>query len=87
MQKAAILRHALPANPRLQHHPQVFRICLQLGEVFSLAGDHRGAQIVSADSVLWVTQNGDVEDYVLQPGEHFGVSRPGRIVVEGMRRF
>ena len=42
-------------------------------------------QIVCAVGVLWITQAGDPEDYILERGERFTVTRSGRVVIQGMR--
>lgn len=85
MQNSASLRHPLPIGRRLGR-PEVFQVRLQYGEVFTLPGDHCGAQIASIESVLWVTQDNDRDDHVLQPGELFRITLPGRVVAEGMRK-
>ncbi len=85
MQNSATLHHRLPIVRRLQR-PEVFQVRLRYREVLSLSGDHRGVQIASIDSVLWVTQDNDPDDHVLQPGERFRIMRSGRVVVQGMRK-
>ena len=63
---------------------------LARGDVLVLSlGARRGQpclQVVSRDSVLWVTQDGDPNDRVLYPGERMTLcSSSGRAVLQGMR--
>ena len=51
--------------------------------LFKLSGDARGTQIVSAGGNLWVTQQGDSQDYLLRPGEEVKITRKGMILVQG----
>lgn len=85
MPNSVALRPVVPVHER-REQPKVFKISLRRREVSVLEGDLRGAQIACIDSVLWVTQHGDGEDYFLQPGERFTVTLPGRVVVQGMLR-
>jgi hypothetical protein len=85
MKSATTLRHPIPIHRQL-HGPRVLQIRLERREVAMLSGDQTGAQIVSVDSVLWITQEGDPDDHFLQPGERYHITGPGRVVIQGMRR-
>lgn len=58
-------------------------IYLTGNNIFKLSGDARGTQIVSAEGVLWVTQHGDSQDYLLHPGEKVTITLKGMVLVEG----
>ena len=54
-------------------------------EVLVLSDAACQLQILCGAGVLWITQDGDPEDYILERGERFTVTRPGRVVIQGMR--
>ena len=58
------------------------RLCAQVVE--RLAGIDRGDAIVVTQGTLWVTQEGDPQDYVISTGERFVASRHGAVVVEAL---
>ena len=58
------------------------RLCAQVVE--RLAGIDRGDAILVTQGILWVTQEGDPQDYVLSPGERFIANRHGSVVVEAL---
>jgi hypothetical protein len=56
--------------------------CLGQGEMLHFDGDQRGTVFHTLFGKVWLTQEGDPEDYMLLPGNEFAVSRRGRVVVE-----
>jgi len=44
-----------------------------------------GSTLLCDTGVLWVTQAGDYQDYVLLPGQKMKVTRRGKVLVEAMR--
>jgi Protein of unknown function (DUF2917) len=60
-------------------------VCLSRDQVFKMNGDKRGIQIACQEGNLWVTQADDPKDYVLRNGDRFIVTRPGLVVVQGVR--
>jgi hypothetical protein len=58
-------------------------IQLTAEDIFRLTGDARGTQISSAGGNLWITQQGDLEDYLLHPGENVKISRKGTVLIQG----
>ena len=60
-------------------------VCLSRDQVFKMTGDKRGIQIACQEGNLWVTQADDPKDYMLKDGDRFVVTRPGLIVVQGVR--
>jgi hypothetical protein len=59
-------------------------IHLNKHEVYRLDG---GGQVLvqALKGMLWVTQKGDGQDYILQPGEVFSAGADGLILIEGMK--
>jgi hypothetical protein len=64
---------------------EIVEIELAPRSVRRLNGDHRGLRIKCTGAALWVTQEGDPDDYCLSGGEQFTVTRPGPLVLQGMR--
>jgi hypothetical protein len=44
-----------------------------------------GSTLFCDTGVLWVTQAGDRQDYVLMPGQKMTVSKRGKVVIEALR--
>lgn len=58
-------------------------ICLAKGELFAVAeGDWR---LVCLSGALWLTRDGDQEDYILRAGDQFSVGRGDRAAVQALR--
>jgi len=58
---------------------------LRAGDLFCLTGDSRWRMIVCLRGVIWITQERDMQDYVLTSGEMFLVTLPGKVVVQGLQ--
>jgi Protein of unknown function (DUF2917) len=58
--------------------------CLGAQEIESLAGLQMGDSIICTNGVLWVTQEGDLEDYLLRKGEIFVSNSPGLVLVQAI---
>jgi len=59
-------------------------IMLNTGEIVCIDGDARNLTISCQSGKLWVTQSGDLNDYLVSPGENFVISRKGRIAVTAL---
>jgi Protein of unknown function (DUF2917) len=59
-------------------------ILLQRGEILVFQGERRGCTVQCGDGRLWVTQEGDFRDHLLQRGKLFESALPGRIVVTAL---
>lgn len=59
-------------------------ICMQDDDFLKLDGDHRNEQITALEGTLWVTQQSDLEDYLLQPYQTFTVSSAGTVLVQAL---
>ena len=53
-------------------------------QTWSIDGDRRGDVISCTSGILWVTQEGDLKDYVIEAGKDFWVTRPGTVVVQAL---
>ena len=53
-------------------------------KLWSIEGDRRGDVISCLNGRLWITQEGDLKDYVLEAGKDFWVTRPGLVVVQAL---
>ena len=51
---------------------------------YSLTGDHRYQSIVCISGSVWVTQENDVQDYLLQDDEVFIITSRGRVIVRAL---
>jgi len=47
--------------------------------------DVRGLEVELVSGSLWITQDGDIEDYVLGPGQRFRVQRQGATVLHALK--
>jgi hypothetical protein len=56
---------------------------LQRGDVLPLA-DARGVRVACLEGTLWITQEGDPHDIVVQSGEAHEVARDGRTVIQAL---
>ena len=48
-------------------------------------GIRPGSTFFCDTGVLWITQAGDRQDYVLMPGQKMTVTKRGKVLVEAMR--
>jgi hypothetical protein len=60
-------------------------ISLAKYQLWNLVGDRRGDRISCIRGSLWITQEGDLKDYVLDAGQNFWVARPGTVVVQALQ--
>ncbi len=58
--------------------------CLGAHEIERLAGIRIGDTILCTNGVLWITQEGDPEDYLLKQGQRFVVNRLGLVLVQAL---
>ncbi len=59
-------------------------ISLPRYQTWSIEGDRRGDVITCLNGTLWITQEGDFKDYVLEAGRSFWVTRPGEVVLQAL---
>jgi len=70
--------------PTRHERPQVER-CLSAQEIERLAGIRKGDSIICTHGLLWITQEGDPEDYMLMKGEKFVANRQGVVLVQAFK--
>jgi hypothetical protein len=58
---------------------------LEAGALWQARGDHRWCIIICCRGEVWITQERDVVDYVLQEGEIFIVTLAGRVLVQALK--
>lgn len=59
-------------------------ITLAKHKMWSIEGDRRGDVISCVGGSLWITQEGDLKDYILEDGNKFWVTKPGTVVVQAL---
>lgn len=59
------------------------KVILEPGQVLTL-DDAEGVHIRPRGAKVWVTEEGDCSDFVVNPGEDFVVSHDGRTVVQAI---
>jgi hypothetical protein len=59
-------------------------ISLPKYKTWGIEGDRRGDVITCLNGTLWITQEGDFKDYVLESGRSFWVTRPGSVVLQAL---
>lgn len=60
-------------------------VSLDAGEVLTL-DDAKGTRILARTGTVWVTEEGSREDHIVGPGGTWIVARPGRTVVQAIKR-
>lgn len=64
-----------------QHSAEV---SVEKGELLRLEGDRRGMRVQALEGRLWLTQNGDNQDVILEQGQTYRVNRRGLVLIQGM---
>jgi hypothetical protein len=59
-------------------------VTLAKHKVWNIEGDRRGDVISCLNGSLWITQEGDMKDYVLESGKDFWVTKRGAVVVQAL---
>jgi hypothetical protein len=59
-------------------------ITLPQYQTWTIGGNRRGDVITCVKGMLWVTQQGDLKDYIIEAGRSFWVTRPGTIIVQAL---
>lgn len=44
-----------------------------------------GSELSCEKGILWVTQSGDLRDYLLTPGQNLVIKKHGRVLIEALR--
>lgn len=59
-------------------------ISLEKYKTWTIEGNRRGEVISCKSGILWITQEGDLKDYIIEAGRSFWVTRPGTVVVQAL---
>jgi hypothetical protein len=49
-----------------------------------LVGDHSGERIACLNGLIWITQSGNPEDFLICAGESFSITQKGITLIEGL---
>lgn len=61
------------------------KIRMQRSDYQSMRTVKPGSTLFCDTGILWVTQAGDRQDYVLMPGQKMTVTKKGKVLIEAMR--
>jgi hypothetical protein len=59
-------------------------VTLPRHSTWSIDGNRRGDVINCIKGTLWVTQEGDSKDYIVESGRSFWVTRAGTVIVQAL---
>ena len=59
-------------------------VTLKKHNLWNIDGDRRGDVIHCLFGTLWLTQEGDLKDYILDAGQEFWVTRSGTVIVQAL---
>ena len=59
-------------------------ITLDKFRLWDIEGDRRSEMIRCLYGTLWITQEGDMQDYILEPGQDFWVTKSGTLIVQAL---
>jgi|GEM_PF-2847709 len=59
-------------------------VALEAESFRRLDGDNRWRMILCTRGEIWITQERDLEDYVLKPGDIFLVTQRGKVLIEAL---
>ncbi len=63
---------------------KINEVTLAKHKVWSIEGDRRGDVISCSSGTLWITQQGDLRDYVVGAGKKFWVTRQGTVIIQAL---
>lgn len=58
---------------------------LELGQGWALKGRRGQQTVLCLEGSIWVTQEGDIRDHVLEKGDAFLITRSGLVLVRALR--
>ena len=80
--RSKINRSALEVEVILGNHAAEFD--LDGAELLKLEAGRPGAWVLCTTGVLWLTQQGDLNDHLLQAGQSFSLDQPGTVLAQGL---
>jgi hypothetical protein len=72
-------------DTKIHLHSSMATTSLPKRRTWHVEGDQRGETIRCLKGVVWVTQESDPQDYILEAGDTFRVTRRGAVVAQAMR--
>lgn len=57
-------------------------ITLKKGDLWKTKRNSLGLYLLCREGIVWITQEGDARDIILQAGEEFRLDRPGLVIVQ-----
>jgi hypothetical protein len=73
-----------PARAILECKDAETKVELRAGKFWRADGDSRWRAILCLEGIIWITQDGDVQDHVITTGEMFLVSQPGKVIMQAL---
>ena len=65
-------------------HLKAPHLALEAGQVLTL-DDAEGMRILAHSGTVWVTEEGDAKDHIVEPGDALIVAHPGRTLVQALK--
>jgi hypothetical protein len=59
-------------------------ITLAKHKIWTIEGNRNGDVISCKSGILWITQEGDLKDYIVEVGRNFWVTKPGTVIVQAL---
>lgn len=73
-------------RPAAQRRPVAdMDLSLARNRLCRVSGSRRGPLVVCLKGVVWLTQRGDEQDYILAAGDWMAVHRRGTVLVQALR--
>jgi len=72
------------ATRRFAQDNQIQDVQLKRSEIFRLKKCRPGTEIICTGGTLWVTQSGDIKDYILSQGQKFVINHPDAVLIEAV---
>lgn len=79
---AAIIRAQPIRTFRPERNETEAALELRAGQLWVADGNNCWRAIMCREGVVWITQNGDLQDHLIKAGEMFLISRPGKVIVQ-----
>ncbi len=61
------------------------KLHLDKNDIFQIKKTRPGMELSCEKGILWVTQSGDIRDYLLAPGQNLVIKNQGSVLIEALR--
>ncbi|HBG74203.1 MAG: hypothetical protein A2X25_03835 [Chloroflexi bacterium GWB2_49_20] len=61
------------------------KLHLDRHDIFRIKKMRPGMAVSCEKGILWITQSGDLRDYLLAPGQNLVIKKHGRVLIEALR--